>query len=75
MKPEFPIVVRFAELQEEWVFEDKAELACTLEWFDSNDVSEKSQVLDAKGRRVTVKVERLQLLVFELSSVKKDTLS
>ncbi len=66
MTPEFPITVTFHEDGEIWVLDSIAELACNLEWFDSDDPEENASVTDATGRPVRIKVENLDVLVFEL---------
>jgi hypothetical protein len=67
MQPEFPITVTFHEDGEKWVLESAHELASSLEWFDSDDPDENADVVDALGRRVRLKVEKLKVLQFELS--------
>jgi hypothetical protein len=47
-------------------FDDAAELACNLEWFDSADPAEQAAVEDSLGRRVRLKVEQLKIVVLEL---------
>ncbi len=67
MKPEYPIKVLFKEDGEEWFFENKKDIAQNLEWFDSDDPSENAIVTDKNGRQVTLKVEKLEVLTFELT--------
>jgi len=66
VRPEFPIRVSFHEDDDVWVLDSFDELAFSLEWFDSNDPDENASVVDRKERAVRVKVERLELLRFEL---------
>ena len=66
VRPEFPIRVSFHQDDDQWVLASLDELACSLEWFDSNDPDEFASVVDSRDRAVRVKVERLALLRFEL---------
>jgi hypothetical protein len=65
-QPEFPIVVTFQEDGDKWVLESADELACSLEWFDSEDPEERAVVVDAKNRPVRLRVEKLKLISLEL---------
>lgn len=65
-QPTFPVTVGFEEDGEEWTFDSIEEMACSLEWFDSDDPEENATVRDAHGRAVRIKVERLEVKVFEL---------
>ncbi len=70
-KPQFPIKYVFRgdehEGPEEETYEDLMELACNLEWFDSEDPEwEDSSILDAQGRPVRLKVVALEVIIFEL---------
>ena len=64
-QPEFPITVKFDD-GDVWEFENVGEIACTLEWFNSDDPEEEAIVFDNKNRKVRVKVDELNLTVFEL---------
>jgi hypothetical protein len=66
MQPTFPVTVRFEEDNEDWVFDSTQELACSLEWFDSDDAEQNARVTDAQGRAVRLKVEELEVKTFEL---------
>lgn len=66
MQPRRPITVRLRELGEEWVLESDAEIATSLEEFDSDDPSENADVWDADGRPARLKVRLLEIIVFEL---------
>jgi hypothetical protein len=48
------------------IVDDVASLACTLEYFDTDDMDRDVRVTDALGRDVRVRVEALVLEVFEL---------
>jgi hypothetical protein len=63
--PRFPITVRFGD-GEEWVFRNEAELASSLEWFDSDDPTQDAAALDAAGNEIRVVVREHQLLKLEL---------
>lgn len=70
-EPQFPIkyVFRGDEYDglEEETYGDLKELACNLEWFDSEDPEWKdSSILDARGRLVRLKVVALEVIIFEL---------
>ena len=71
MTPEFPVTVTLHEEGEVFVLNSLKELACQLEWFDSDDPEENASVTDAKGRAIRTKIEKLSVLVFELQSVGK----
>ncbi len=64
--PEFPLKIYFKEDSEEWILNDSEEVVCNLEWFNSDDPSEKAVVTDNLGRKVRLKVEKLELLLCEL---------
>lgn len=66
-RPQYPILVRFSD-GDRWSLDNEAELGGTLEWFDSEDPEEEAEVIDALGRRVTVKVEAHRVLRLELAS-------
>ena len=66
MQPTFPVTVRFEKDGEDWVFDSIKELACSLEWFDSDDPEQNARVTDALGRAVRLKVEELEVTTFEL---------
>jgi hypothetical protein len=68
MKPEFPIKVHFHEDNEEWILGNNEELACTLEWIDTDDPEERATVTDARGRKVRLKIKFLEIEVFELDN-------
>ena len=65
-QPEYPIKVGFEEDGETWILNNDKELATTLEWFDSDAPDEHAKVTDKLGRAVRIKIEKLELLVFEL---------
>jgi hypothetical protein len=65
-KPTFPITVTFNENNDVWTFNDEKEAACTLEWFDSESPDEMATVVDSKGQLVSLKVEKLNILICEL---------
>lgn len=65
-RPEFPITVSSLARGENYTFADAAELVTKLERFDSADPHEEAIVLDKSGRKVRLKVEKLQLEIFEL---------
>lgn len=65
-QPEFPIKVVFEEGEETWIFNNEKELATSLEWFDNDDLDEHAVVTDNQGRAVRIRVEKLELIVFEL---------
>jgi Fe-S-cluster formation regulator IscX/YfhJ len=72
-KPQFPIkyISRGDEHEspEEETYEDLKELACNLEWFDSEDPEwGNSSILDAQGRAARLKVVALDVIVFELKN-------
>ena len=64
-KPEFPITVSYAD-DEDVVFDNPIEAAVTLEWFDSDDPEEGAAVTDSRGRKVRLKVEKLEIVTCEL---------
>ena len=47
-------------------YENLMELACNLEWFDSEDPEENASILDAQGRPVHLKIVALDVIIFEL---------
>ena len=57
----------FLEDGEEWIHENKQELAYNLEWFNSEDPEEKALVTDKQGRAVTLVIEELQIKQLKLS--------
>jgi hypothetical protein len=65
-EPEFPIRVTFHEDGDEWVLDSPEELACSLEWFDTDDPEEHASVVDRHGRAVRIKVEALEVVRLEL---------
>jgi hypothetical protein len=60
--------VTFHEDGDEWLLNSLKELAGSLEWFDSDDPAQNASVVDGKGRAVRIRVERLEVLRFELKS-------
>ena len=68
IKPEFPLRAFDSEDNNEELFANEEELACTLEWFDSTDADETIQVTDNKGRLVRLKIEQLQIIVCEIET-------
>jgi len=66
MKPKFPLTVQFYETGEKLKVEDEQDAACNLEWFDSDDPEELARVVDSEGRGVTLKVEKLEVVVCHL---------
>jgi hypothetical protein len=65
-QPAYPIKVVFEEDGATWILNDEKELATTLEWFDSDAPDEHARVTDNQGRAVRIKVEKLELVIFEL---------
>ena len=63
--PQYPITVRFDD-GEEWVLQNEAELASSLEWFDSEDPTQEAAALDAAGNKICVVVRAHKLLKLEL---------
>jgi hypothetical protein len=59
MQPEFPIYVRFEDGEVE-SYDDVEDLIFNLEDFDS-DVSTDCEARDARGRRVRLKLQLLEL--------------
>ncbi|MDR2790130.1 MAG: M55 family metallopeptidase [Campylobacteraceae bacterium] len=57
-KPAFPITVIF--------YENENEMKCDLEWFDSKDKD--VVVKDSHGQLINLKIEALNLVVFELKN-------
>ena len=57
-KPQYPITVLFKEDGDKWVLDNEQELGCNLEWFDSKDPEQNTEVTDALGRNVEVVVEK-----------------
>ena len=57
--PRFPISVTFLEDGKVWVLDNINEIACSLEWFDSNAPEEEDLVKDAENRDVILVVEKL----------------
>lgn len=66
MRPEFPITVTFHEDGDVWVLNSIEEVASSLEWFDSEDPTQRATVTDREGRAVHLQVKKLDVLVFEL---------
>jgi hypothetical protein len=58
--------VFFEENGEEWVLDNEQEVACNLEWFDSDDPDEHVLVTDGQGRAVRLKVQALKVVFCEL---------
>ena len=67
-KPKFPVKVYFHEDGDVWELDNTDELASNLEWFDSLDPNQNATVIDAEGRKVVVKVEKLELIIFKLQN-------
>jgi hypothetical protein len=71
-KPQFPIKYVFHgdeyDDPEEETYEDLKELACNLEWFDSEDPEENATILDSQERLVRLKIVALDVIVFELKN-------
>ncbi|MBI1926907.1 hypothetical protein HYR99_22015 [Candidatus Poribacteria bacterium] len=65
MKPEFPLKVIFND-DDEWILNTVEEVEGSLEWFDCDEPQEEATILDKLNRPVRLKVQDLQLLVFEL---------
>ena len=65
--PCFPISVIFHEDGDKWVLKNHAELASSLEWFDSRDENENASVTHSNGRQVIVVVEKLELKICKLA--------
>lgn len=69
LRPAFPLRVVFFEgdeVESEEYYEDAAELALCLEFFDSNEDPETARAFDRYGRRVRVKVEARKLVALEV---------
>ena len=64
--PAYPITVRFLTEDETWTLASEEEVACNLEWFDSSDPEERTEVFDAKSRPVILKVSKLKIIELEL---------
>ena len=64
-KPEFPVKVKYSD-GEEVELENEMELACDLEFFDSEHPEEDTLIFDRLGREVILKIEKLELIKFEL---------
>lgn len=67
MNPEFPIRVKFAD-GDEWVLENEDQVANNLEWFDTDDPQEDTEVIDARERAVRLKVVGLKVIHCEIVS-------
>lgn len=65
-RPEYPIKVVFKEDGETWILNNEEELATSLEWFDSESPTENAMAIDNQGRAIRIKVEKLELVTFEL---------
>lgn len=65
--PKFPIKVIFHEDSSEWVLDNIDQVGSNLEWFDSDDPSENTDIYDANNRLLSVKVEKLSVLRFEFA--------
>ncbi len=70
MAPQYPLTVRFDDGTVE-VLATPAEVAGTLEWFDTDDPTDTrtdthGTVLDAQGRGVRLKVEQLEIVTCEV---------
>jgi len=66
-EPEFPITVVFHTLGKRTESYSREELMTQLEYFDSEDPIEAATATDAKGRRVILKVEALEIVEFRLA--------
>ncbi len=66
LSPEFPIKVTFLEDSDVWVFDNEEEMACSMEWFDSDDPEEQAIVIDNQERPIRLKVQKLEIVCFEL---------
>ena len=66
-EPTFPITVVFHKLGERTESHSREEIMTQLEYFDSEDPYESATATDAKGRRVVLKVEGLEILEFRLA--------
>lgn len=65
MKPKLPFHVIFED-GNRWVLNSYDEIACNLEWFDSNDEDDTTKVIDDLGRPVRLKIEALKIIYCEL---------
>lgn len=65
MKPKLPLHVIFED-GDRWILNSDDEIACNLEWFDSNDEDDTTKVIDDLGRPVKLKVEALKIIYCEL---------
>ena len=65
-RPRYPITVHSLDDNDRVSYDNERDLACDLEWFDSEDPEEHAEVLDADGRRVHLKIERLEVKVLKL---------
>ena len=66
LSPEFPIKVTFLEDGDVWIFDNEEEMACSMEWFDSDDPEEQTIVIDNQERPIRLKVQKLEIVCFEL---------
>ncbi len=64
--PKFPIRIEYSDGTESEIFDNEVELACTLEWFDSDDDDYHAKVIDAKNRSVRLVVRKLEIIEFAL---------
>lgn len=65
MKPKLPFHVIFED-GNRWILNNDDEIACNLEWFDSNDEDDTTKVIDDLGRPVRLKIEALKIIYCEL---------
>ena len=70
-KPAYPLIVIDLEDGSKEVFDTEEELACTVEWCNSDDPSENLRVVDAQGREIRLKIEALQVLTCEIRRSQK----
>jgi hypothetical protein len=63
--PVYPITVRWPDDVPD-VYDNPNDLACNLEWFDSEDPAEPIEVVDGLGRPVRLEVEKLEIIACEL---------
>lgn len=65
MKPTFPLRIEFDD-GDVWTLATSEEVACNLEWFDTEDGDDSARVHDATGKSVRLKVEAFEVLILEL---------
>ena len=67
MEPQFPIMVVHSD-GDRWILNNREEVARNVEFYDSDDPGDEPLIVtDALRRPVRLKVEALQLLLFEVA--------